>query len=68
MNNKQQKEANQFAMELLMPRDMVRKEIKAVLKEVKGEQEIVKTMAKKFAVEEYLMTLRLNQLGLFKNY
>ena len=58
----QEVEANIFAMELLMPEEMVRREIKGPL-DVETEPEI-KRLAKLFQVSQQVMTIRLTQLGL----
>lgn len=56
-------EANQFAMCLLMPADMVMDEFRK-LKIDLGGNDLIKTLAKKFEVPENAMAIRLTQLKL----
>ena len=55
-------EANAFAMCLLMPEDMVRREL--VKSQSNGSHDILRDMAKKFQVSEIHMGARLLNLGL----
>lgn len=61
-------EANQFAMELLMPRDWMLKDIEPILKGDGGidDEKIIQRLAKKYKVTEPIMTLRIIQLGFLK--
>lgn len=54
-------EANQFAMELLMPEDLLRAEIKKHPIDVCDEK-AVKKLADKFRVPESVMAIRIGQL------
>ncbi len=55
-------EANQFAAELLMPVDLLTKEIKSLPEELEPEQAVTR-LADRFQVSEQAMTLRLTRLG-----
>jgi len=65
----QEAEANAFAMALLMPEIMVKDALKKLYRRNPAimDDEIIRTLAHKFEVQEYLMTLRLHQLGAFKD-
>ncbi len=57
-------EANAFAAELLMPRELVEEDFNRLLENpLLGEEEIVKNLAKKYKVSEQAMAIRLSQLG-----
>lgn len=58
----EEREASQFAMELLMPEDFLRKDIA----DMKGTSmdEGIKSLARRYKVEPTILTLRLGQLGL----
>ena len=61
----QEREANQFAVELLMPEELLRKE--AVVKKMKGAgvaQEDIDRLARRYGVSPTMMLLRLIDLGL----
>lgn len=62
---KQDKEANLFAMALLMPEKFMRQDISSVRTEGTGMEELVDTLARKYKVSNEVMTLRLVQLGYF---
>jgi Zn-dependent peptidase ImmA (M78 family) len=55
-------EANQFAAELLMPVDLLAKEIKSLPDDMDAE-DAVSELANRFQVSEQAMTLRLTRLG-----
>ena len=59
-----EKEANRFAMELLMPEYLIKKEFKKY-SHIIDFQKIISKMAEIFEVEEYIMTIRLFNLGYF---
>lgn len=62
-----EREANQFAMELLMPRKWLESDVKKIEKDGGGlDEEHVKKLAKRYQVSEMMMTLRLVDLG-YKN-
>jgi len=65
----QEAEANAFAMELLMPSNMVKEALKRLYSRHPDimDDQVIQVLARKFAVQEYLMTLRLHQLGAFKD-
>ena len=56
-------EANEFAMELLMPRDWVMKDYRA--NKHMDTESLVELLAKRYAVTPVLMTIRLSRLGVF---
>ena len=59
----QEREANLFAMYLLMPEEMVRKQVKKLGGSLDiNDDKNIKTLARKFAVSEQLMTLRIAQI------
>jgi Zn-dependent peptidase ImmA (M78 family) len=55
-------EANQFAAELLMPTELVRKDVDKLLNKVEPEK-AVEDLAAKYKVSVQAMTIRLNVLG-----
>jgi len=65
----QEVEANAFAMALLMPETMVKTELKKLYRRNPAimDDQVIQVLARKFVVQEYLMTLRLHQLGAFKD-
>lgn len=56
-------EANQFAAELLMPIELLTKEIESISDDTEAE-EAVSYLAERFQVSEQAMTLRLTRLGM----
>ena len=57
-------DANYFAMCLLMPEDLLRKEVSKMGKNADiFEDDWIKSLANKFKVDEKLMLIRLGQLG-----
>ena len=58
---RQDREANEFAMELLMPAELLRAKVKRPV----SEQNIV-ALAKEFEVSEIVMTVRLMRLRLIR--
>jgi Zn-dependent peptidase ImmA (M78 family) len=56
-------EANQFAAELLMPADLLAKEIESISDDLEAEA-AVSELADRFQVSEQAMTLRLTRLGI----
>lgn len=58
-----EKEANYFAMCLLMPEPMIRKDFEKHYKKT-ATGDLVKLLAKKYEVEEFVVTLRLVDLKL----
>ena len=55
-------EANQFAAELLMPAELLEKEIAALPDDIEAEDAVV-LLADRFQVSEQAMTIRLTSLG-----
>jgi Zn-dependent peptidase ImmA (M78 family) len=55
-------EANQFAMELLMPVDFVRAEVAHMKGRDIGDDTTIKELAKKFQVPASIMAIRIGQL------
>jgi len=55
-------EANQFAAELLMPRDLLVRDIRAIPENIDVEQ-AVELLARKYEVSPQAMSLRLTALG-----
>lgn len=66
MITKEEKEANQFAMELLMPEDFVRKEIRELTDFDIIDDNQIMLLAEKFEVSISVMTLRLAQLQIIR--
>lgn len=64
INKYMQNEANQFAMALLMPEDLVKKEILKMKDFDFICPDDLKSLAAKFAVHTQIMAFRLGQLGL----
>ena len=60
--DQEDREANLFAMALLMPDELVRKEVRRMGPFDISDGTGIKLMAKKFQVSETLMALRLGQL------
>jgi len=63
---RQEREANAFAAAILMPRFMLQREIKDVLEEgqIDSEEELIKSLSKKFDVSQISLTYRMTNLGL----
>lgn len=57
-------EANQFAAELLMPEDMVRREVAPLLG--RSAEDAIENLARKFQVSVQAMTIRLTTMGLLR--
>lgn len=64
-NKELEAEANYFAMCLLMPEDLVRREV-ANMEIDLADNNFLKELSKKFAVPETAMAVRLSQLRIFK--
>lgn len=64
-NNDNEKEANLFAAELLMPEQLLRKELANKSYDLL-EEDGLKVLAKKFGVSSMALTFRLSALGLIK--
>ena len=60
------REANLFAMALLMPEDLIRREVKLLGRIDLCEDNSIKPLTDKFKVSTILMTIRLVQLGIIK--
>ena len=60
-----EREANYFAMCLLIPEDMIQADCKGLFIELHGTQ--IKDLAERYQVSELLMTLRLADLGIIKS-
>lgn len=63
---KQEKEANLFAMCLLMPEELLRPEFEKVSKKTNDEDAIIFKLARMFDVPIFAMTERLRMLNLLK--
>ncbi|MBB6451999.1 Zn-dependent peptidase ImmA (M78 family) [Salirhabdus euzebyi] len=67
----EEKEANAFAMALLMPEGLVRKQVAKYINDEHGidqeNDENIKKLADLFQVSEQLMLIRLSQLGYFES-
>lgn len=62
-----EREANTFAAELLMPVDLLTKEIKSLnLAEYSHDEDIIQELARRFKVSSIAMTYRLTNLGLLQ--
>ena len=69
LDKKYDREANNFAMALLMPETLVKRELDKMKRRARIEHdvsEVIKLLARKFEVDEYLVTIRLQQLGALK--
>lgn len=62
---RQEREANEFAACLLMPEDLLRREIALVDLNLR-EEEIIEQLAAEFNVSTIAMSIRISRLGLFK--
>jgi Zn-dependent peptidase ImmA (M78 family) len=63
--DQQEIEANQFAAELLMPKDMIKREVeKCTVKKVTTEAQLVTELARVFEVSEQAMGYRMFNLGI----
>lgn len=60
---KMEREANQFAMELLMPYDWLMEDLRQIGPIDWESDPNIKTLAKKYNVSEQLMTIRVGQLA-----
>jgi len=58
----QEREANYFAMCLLIPEQMIKEDCKNLVIMLHGNQ--IKELAERYQVSELLMTLRLQELGI----
>ncbi|MEJ7736322.1 MAG: ImmA/IrrE family metallo-endopeptidase [Chitinophagaceae bacterium] len=67
VNYTHEREANEFAACLLMPDNLVREEI-ASLELDYTDEDIIKILAKKFDVSTVAMSIRLSNLGFFKDH
>ncbi|MBS0646935.1 MAG: ImmA/IrrE family metallo-endopeptidase [Verrucomicrobia bacterium] len=63
---KHEREANEFAACILMPEDMIRSEIANSGIDYTDEN-LIKTLAKKFDVSTIAMSIRISKLGLFED-
>ena len=69
LDKKYDREANNFAMALLMPETLVKRELDKMKRQSRVEpdvSEVIRLLASKFEVDEYLVTIRLQQLGALK--
>ena len=65
MNRRQEKEANEFAMALLIPEHLIREDIEDLKrKESTDLNRDIKMLAKKYEVDVFVMTARLVKLDL----
>ncbi len=64
-DNNQEVEANRFAAALLMPAELVRKEVASTDFDL-GDEEAITELAEKFEVSKQAMSLRLASLGIFE--
>ena len=62
VHNKSEREANEFAAELLMPEDLITADFKKSLQD--NEDSLISVLAKKYKVSEIAMQYRLNNLNL----
>lgn len=62
-----EKEANQLAMELLMPTEFVKEYVEYFKPDIMNEFDM-KNMAAKFGVSETILTLRLKELGYLRTF
>lgn len=61
-NEEEEREANQFAMALLMPENLIRKELKRLGGIDLADPRATKELARKFQVSETLLAIRLGQI------
>ncbi|MFK7000758.1 ImmA/IrrE family metallo-endopeptidase [Flavobacterium oreochromis] len=61
-------EANQFAAAVLMPKQLVEKEIKELQENSISDYDLIAELSKRFKVSQIAMTYRLNNLGYFYNF
>ena len=61
-------EANQFAAAILMPKDLLKKEIEVLDDGFISDHDMIVELSKKFKVSQIAMTYRLNNLGYFYNF
>lgn len=61
-----EREANVFAMELLMPRDWILRDVETYREQAGNDSErLVEILAKRYEVSAFVMTMRLTSLGVF---
>lgn len=63
MSDLEEREANQFAMELLMPSEWVRREIRKLGGIDLCDDKKIQKLAKMFGVPQTIMAIRLGQIG-----
>jgi Zn-dependent peptidase ImmA (M78 family) len=63
MSDEQEREANIFAMCLLMPEDFIRRDMDGVKEIDLIEDKRIKALAKRYGVTEQMMVMRLCELG-----
>lgn len=63
-DNNQEVQANRFAAALLMPAELIRKEVASVDFDL-GDEDAITELAEKFQVSKQAMSLRLASLGIF---
>jgi len=64
MNYKEESEANAFALELLMPRDMILKYVDKYKISYRSNEALISKLCNKFDVSEIAMKSRLLNLGI----
>lgn len=69
-SNREEREANAFAAELLMPRNLVRSELDQIVAKLpeRSLEEVVADLARRFRVSNEAMTYRLTNLGMLDPY
>ena len=66
-DERDEREASLFAMELLMPEPLLREDSEGIQIDVLNDKGVeLKKLARKYCVSERLMLLRLTQIGFFK--
>lgn len=63
-----EKEANQFAAAILMPKDLIEEQIKSLTNDVISDHDLICELSKIFKVSQIAMTYRLNNLGYFYDF
>lgn len=61
----EESEANMFAMELIMPEEMLKRDVEGLKAIEQDPEKIINILAERYKVTKMVMTIRLTKLGYF---